>query len=73
MITQDEALKIARRAIKGKVTPQQDAPVEATLNNDQYIIVFVHINPPGRRGPDFDAKVTIDARSGKVLEILGGP
>lgn len=72
MITQDEAIEIAKKAIKGSITPQQNAPIEVELKNDQYIVVFVCIWPPGTRGPDFSARVTIDAHSGRVLEILAG-
>jgi hypothetical protein len=35
-------------------------------------VTFPHQNAPGVRGPDFDAQVTIDARTGKVLQILAG-
>ncbi|MBW4644930.1 MAG: PepSY domain-containing protein [Goleter apudmare HA4340-LM2] len=72
MITQDQAIEIAKQEIQGKVEPQQDAPIKVELKDNRYIVVFEHINPPGTRGPDYDAKVTIDGNSGKVLEILGG-
>ncbi len=72
MITQDEAIKIAKKAIKGKVKPQPNAPIEVELKNERYIVTFVCVWPPGTRGPDFSARVTIDAPSGRVLEILAG-
>ena len=72
MITQDEAIKVAKKAIKGIIKPQKNAPIEVKLKNGQYIVVFVSVWPPGTLGPDFAAKVTLDASSGQVLEILGG-
>jgi hypothetical protein len=32
----------------------------------------MHYNPPGVRGADYDAEVTIDEQTGEVLKILGG-
>ena len=72
MITRTEALDIARKAIEGSVVPQAGAPVDVQLADGRYTVVFTHILPPGTRGPDYDARVTIEASSGKVLEILGG-
>lgn len=73
MLTESEAIAIARRALVGKVTPQDGAPVVVDTEGDRLIVTFVHHNPPGVRGPDYDARVTLDRRSGRVLEILGGP
>jgi len=73
MITEAEAISIAKNAIRGKVTPQEDAPIETELENERYVVTFVHVNPPDTLGPDFDAQVTIDANSGEVLNIIGGP
>lgn len=72
MISEMDALRIAKEAIEGKVNTQEGAPVTVEMEDDCYIITFVHINPPDTLGPDYDAMVTIDATSGEVLEILGG-
>jgi uncharacterized membrane protein YkoI len=71
MITRAEAVDIARKAIEGKVTLQSGSPIEVDLKDDRFTVVFVHLLPPGTRGPDYDAKVTIDASSGEVLSLLG--
>ncbi len=72
MISEEVAVQIAKEAIVGKLTPQKDAPIETALIDDQYIVTFVMVLPPGTRGPDFSAQVTIDADSGDVLDILAG-
>ena len=72
MITQDEAIKIAKKEIRGKIKLQEEAPIEVELKNDRYIVTFVCILPPDTLGPDFSARVTIDALSGRILEILSG-
>ena len=55
----------------GKATLQPEGPVETVRETDRYIVTFVHVNPPGVRGPDFDARVTLDASTGDVIQILG--
>ncbi len=72
MITTAEAIDIARKAAKGKAELDAHGPLTVNTINGRYVVTFVHVNPPGVRGADFDAKVTIDAHSGQVLEILGG-
>jgi len=71
VITSDEAIEIARRATVGKATLQEGAPIHVERKGDRFVVVFVHHNPPGVRGPDYDAKVTIDADAGHVIQILG--
>jgi uncharacterized membrane protein YkoI len=73
MTTKSEAIEIAKKAIEGKVKPQENCPITVERKKFRYIITFVHINPPGVLGPDYDAKVTIDVQTGQVLDILGGP
>jgi len=71
MLTEAEAVKIAKGAIRGKVEVQSGAPIKIALQGNTYIIVFVHINPPGTVGPDFDAQVSVNAVSGtaKILRV----
>jgi hypothetical protein len=73
MISPDEAVEIARRATIGKATLQDRAPVRVERRRGRYVVTFVHEQPPGVRGADYDAQVTIDAEGGEVIEILGGP
>jgi hypothetical protein len=71
LITSEEAIDIARRATVGKATLEHGAPISVERENDRYVVTFVHENPPGVRGPDYDAKVTINAHDGNVIDILG--
>jgi uncharacterized membrane protein YkoI len=73
MIPKSAAIDIAKKAIQGKAELQEDAPITVQLQKGRYVITFVHINPPGTLGPDYDARVTIDAKTGEVLDILGAP
>jgi len=72
ILSEDEAIRIARGAI-GELELQKGAPIEVTLHEGRYVVVFVELSPPHTPGPGFAAKVTIDASSGKVLEGLSGP
>jgi hypothetical protein len=72
-IPESAALAIARNAIAGKVELQAGSPVTVVRRKNCYVVTFVHRLPPGVRGPDYDAEVTIDGRTGEVLEVLGAP
>ncbi len=72
MISKDEAIEIAKKAIKGNITPQENCPIEVNQKNGKHVVTFVYVLPPGTRGPDFAAQVTVDSKSGKVEEILAG-
>jgi hypothetical protein len=67
MVTRDDAIEIAKREAGTSVKP--DAPIKVRLKDNQYIVEFKYIWPPGTRGPSF-VRITIDARSGEVLERL---
>jgi hypothetical protein len=71
VITEEEAVELARHAVVGKSTLEPGGPVETRREGDSFVVTFVHVNAPGVRGPDFDAQVTIDASSGEVTRILG--
>ena len=71
-ISESEALAVARNAIAGKVNLQEGSPVRIDHRKDRYVVTFVHHLPPGIRGPDYDAEVTIDDQTGEVLKLLGG-
>jgi hypothetical protein len=73
MITKDRAIEIAERSIVGKARRQEGSPITVELNDGAYIVTFVHQNPPGVKGADYDARVTVDAKTGDVKEILVGP
>jgi hypothetical protein len=69
-ITPSEAERIAREAIEGIVDLTGGA-VTVEAHDGCYVVTFGRNDPPGVRGPDFDAKVTLDRQTGEVLEILG--
>lgn len=72
MITQTEAIEIARKEILGKIEIEENAPVTAELENNQYIVTFGCNLPPDTLGPDYAARVTINAVSGKIMNVLAG-
>jgi hypothetical protein len=72
-LTAERSIEIARRAIAGKVELSPDSSVEVASRKGLHIVTFVHHTPPHMLGPDYDARVTIDASTGEVLEILGAP
>lgn len=72
MLTNEEAIAIARQAIKGKTKLQKGSPVTIQRKGGACVVTFVHINPPGTLGPDYDARVTIDTQTRTVTELLGG-
>lgn len=71
-ITEAQAIEIARRAIQGKIDLQSPDAVKVRRERGRYVVIFEHDNPPGVRGADYDAKVTIDRATGDVIELLGG-
>jgi uncharacterized membrane protein YkoI len=72
MIDEEQALAIAKQAIAGHVELQDNAHVDITVEDDTYVVTFIHDLPPGTLGADYDAQVRIDAYTGDVIEILLG-
>lgn len=71
-IDEREARRLARAAVDGLVEVDDGGPVTVERRGQHWVVEFERVNPPGVRGPDFDARVTLDARTGEVVEILGG-
>ena len=73
MISAEKAVEIAQKAIKGKMKYDDAGKIRTELKDDQYVITFP-FRPlgPTERGPDYAARVWVDARTGKVVKILGG-
>ena len=67
-----KAIAIARQAIKGIISLQKGSPVTVKREGDDYVVTFVHINPPGTLGADYDAQVTINAATWEVVQVLAG-
>ena len=72
-ISPSRAIEIARAALPGKVDLPRDARANVERRGDRYVVTFPVTLPPGVRGADYHARVTVDAVTGKVVEILGGP
>jgi hypothetical protein len=66
------AIDTARRALVGKINLPADTPVTTERRGGHWVVTFPLALPPGTKGADYYARVTIDATSGEVVEILGG-
>lgn len=69
-ISDEQAVAAARAAVAGAVE-LSGGPVSVNRQGDTVVVEFGCDLPPGTRGPDYDARVTLDAKSGAVREILG--
>ena len=72
MISDDDAIAAARAALVGRVNPQPGGPIRVLREAGRISIEFGRNDPPGTRGPDFDARVVLDVGSGSVISVLGG-
>lgn len=71
-IDNERAIQIAREAIEGLVELSSPADVQVERHGTAFTVTFPRRNPPGVRAADYDARVTIDAQTGAVVEVLGG-
>jgi hypothetical protein len=72
MIDREHAVEIAREAARRVLDVPDDCPVEVEETDGSILVRFLATNPPGIRGPDFHAQVTLDAETGETLEVLAG-
>lgn len=70
-MTREKAIESARAACVGKVAVPENAPVRVSEADGKVTVIFVQELPPGALGGDYHAKVTMNATSGEVIEILG--
>lgn len=69
----EEAIACAEAAIAGHLRPREGSIPTATRDGDRWIVEWATPEAQaGVRGPDFEARVTLDAWSGQALEILAG-
>jgi uncharacterized membrane protein YkoI len=73
LLTEESALRIAHEKIKDDLVIPPECKAEISLRDDKYVITYPFRLAPGWRGPDYHAKVTLDARTGEVLEVLAAP
>ena len=73
MLTPQEVTETARSAVQGKADIQPNAPVQVSLSGSSYVVTFGIDLPANALGPSYVARVELDAFSGQVLSVLGGP
>jgi hypothetical protein len=71
-ISDRRAIELARRACEGKVTVPAEVEPVVTRAGGTIVVTFPTRLAPGARGADYYAHVTLDAESGRVVEVLGG-
>lgn len=71
-ISSEWAVEAARSAAREHVEVSEDAEVRIEEADDTVAVEFLRTNAPGERGPDYEARVLLDARTGEVVQILGG-
>jgi hypothetical protein len=73
-ISRDQAISIASKA--HNMEYYRDGKIEVELKDNQYIVIFPvdKRSKPGTvyLGPDYAAKVWLDAKDGKVLKVMVG-
>ena len=57
--------------LKGRIKVPEGAKIVIQEKGDQSVVIFENKLPKGTLGGDYSAKVTIDSKSGEILEILG--
>lgn len=72
-VTTNEAITIAAQACDGRIEINTNEAPLVTLTNEQIIVLFASTVPTNARGPGFAAKVTVDAKTAKVVQIIAGP
>ena len=72
LISDAEAVSLARAACEGKVEIPADVVPQVSREGHRVVVLFPTRLPPGTLGPDHHARVTLDATTGEVLELLGG-
>lgn len=71
MISEEQAVSIAKEAVEGKIVVGPENQAEVSLVANEYVVIFKNSPGPLVPGPDYVARVTIDAKTGKVKQILG--
>ena len=70
-ISDDRAIELARASLEGKVILQDDGPITVNRSGRDVVVEFARVLPPGTRGGDYEAQVTLDGVSGEVRQVLG--
>ncbi|MBS1372264.1 MAG: hypothetical protein HPZ91_20155 [Lentisphaeria bacterium] len=70
-----DAMRVAQNALSEEmkeVIRKENTPPIVSYANKVFTVTYPYKSLPVRRGPDFLFRVMIDAKSGKVLSMLGG-
>ena len=68
--SKEEVIPIAQKA--HNMNYDKSKPLEVYLDEGTYTVIFSNKLTPGARVGDYAAKVKIDAKTGKVLQVLAG-
>ena len=71
-ISSARALEIARERIRGRADYDKRKPAQVRRLRGCYRVTFPFDLPKGALGPDYAARVTVDAETGEILQMLGG-
>jgi hypothetical protein len=69
VISEEEAIRAAREALAGNVELSPGGGVEVARQDAVFIVIFTREDPPGTCGPVYDARVEVDACTGKVTDL----
>jgi hypothetical protein len=72
MISDEDAVALARRAISGVADVPSDAKTRVISRDGIATVFFLNDLPPGTLGSDFHVKVELDSTTGQTIRILGG-
>lgn len=72
VLSDARAIDLARQACTNRVAIPPGVVPAVERSGDRVVVTFPTTLAPGTRGADYHARVTLDAASGRVIEILGG-
>ncbi len=72
VISETKAVELARAACAGKAEIPAGTAARVVFDAGRCVVTFPTALAPGTRGSDYHAKVTLDARTGAVIEVLSG-
>jgi hypothetical protein len=71
-LTDQQAINAATAAIEGKVSVPPGVVPLVERQADRIVVTWPTSHPPGYRGADFHAQVTLHPDTGDITQLLGG-
>jgi hypothetical protein len=71
-LTDEQAINAALAAIEGKVSMPPGVVPRVERQAGHIVVTFPTSHPPGFRGADFHAQVTLHPDTGEIIQLLGG-